>query len=103
MSCSVRCSLYTRRHRTFELAGAVALTPETVEECIEAVRRAFGIEHYHRSLKQDCGAERAQCRSAVGQRNHLLLSIRAYVPLEWHRVQTGVSLDVPTLLLPSTA
>lgn len=54
-------------------------------------RRAWGIESYHRSLKQHCGAERSQARSAVGQGNHLLLAVRAYLRLEVHRVRTGIS------------
>ena len=54
-------------------------------------RRAWGIESYHRSLKQHCGAERAQVRSARGQGNHLLFSVRAYLRLEVHRIRTGVS------------
>ena len=54
-------------------------------------RKAWGIESYHRSLKQHCGAERSQVRSAVGQGNHLLLSVRAYLRLEINRIRTGVS------------
>ena len=30
-------------------------------------------------------------RSAIGQANHLLLSVRAYLRLEVHRIRTGVS------------
>ena len=74
-------------------------------------RGAWGIESYHRSLKQHCGAERSHVRSAIGQANHLLLSVRAlaralghwrqanhlllsvraYLRLEVHRIRTGVS------------
>ena len=54
-------------------------------------QKAWGIESYHRSLKQHCGAERSQVRSAIGQGNHLLLSVRAYLRLEVHRLRTGVS------------
>ena len=54
-------------------------------------RRAWGIESYHRSLKQHCGAERSQVRSAIGQGNHLLLAVRAYLRLEVHRIRTGIS------------
>jgi hypothetical protein len=54
-------------------------------------RRAWGIESYHRSLKQHCGAERSQVRSAVGQGNHLLLAVRAYLRLEVHRLRAGIS------------
>ena len=54
-------------------------------------RRAWGIESYHRSLKQYCGAERAHVRSAIGQGNHLLLSVRAFLRLEVQRLRTGRS------------
>lgn len=52
---------------------------------------AWGIENYHRSLKQYCGVERSQVRSAIGQGNHILLSVRAFLRLEVHRLRTGVS------------
>lgn len=54
-------------------------------------RELFAIESYHRGLKQCCGVERCQSRRAKAQRNHILLSIRAFVRLEWHRVVTGLS------------
>jgi putative transposase len=52
---------------------------------------AWGIEVYHRELKQECGVERAQVRAGRAQRNHIACAIRAFVRLEWHRLRTGVS------------
>lgn len=52
---------------------------------------AWGIEEYHRGLKQYCGVERCQQRQSRAQRNHIGLSIRAFWRLEWHRFHTGVS------------
>jgi hypothetical protein len=52
---------------------------------------AWGIEQYHRGLKQYCGVERAQVRAARAQRNHIGLSIRAFVRLERNRIRTGMS------------
>lgn len=52
---------------------------------------SWGIEQYHRALKQHCGVERAQVRSARAQRNHIGLSIRAFVRLERNRIHTGMS------------
>lgn len=52
---------------------------------------SWGIEQYHRGLKQFCGVERAQVRAARAQRNHIGLSIRAFVRLERNRIRTGVS------------
>jgi len=57
----------------------------------ELVRQVFAIENYHRQLKQCCGIERAQVRSATAQKCHILLSLRAFVRLEAHRLQTGMS------------
>jgi putative transposase len=54
-------------------------------------RQVFAIENYHRQLKQCCGVERAQVRSAQAQKCHIVLSLRAFVRLEAHRLQTGIS------------
>jgi hypothetical protein len=53
--------------------------------------RAWGIEEYHRGLKQHTGVDRCQTRMAKAQRNHIGLALRAFVRLEWHRFTTGVS------------
>jgi hypothetical protein len=52
---------------------------------------AWGIEVYHRGLKQHCGVERAQVRAARAQHNHILCALRAFLRLEQHRLVTGVS------------
>jgi len=57
----------------------------------ELVRQVFAIENYHRHLKQCCGVERAVVRSAKAQKCHILLSLRALVRLEAHRLLTGIS------------
>jgi putative transposase len=53
--------------------------------------RAWGIEEYHRGLKQNCAVDRCQTRRANAQRNHIGFAIRAFVRLEWHRFTTGFS------------
>ena len=53
--------------------------------------RAWGIEEFHRGLKQHAAADRRQTRMAEAQRNHTGFAIRAFVRLEWHRFTTGVS------------
>lgn len=52
---------------------------------------AWGIEDYHRGLKQFCGVERCQVRLPRAQRNHIGLAIRTFLRLEYHRFTTGVS------------
>ncbi len=54
-------------------------------------KACWRIEQYHRGLKQCCGVERAQVRSAVGQKNHLLLCLRAFLRLEANRLRSGQS------------
>jgi len=58
---------------------------------LAVAEQAWGIEVYHRGLKQHRGAERCQMRQRRAQRNHIGMSIRAFVRLEWHRFTTGVS------------
>lgn len=52
---------------------------------------SWSIEEYHRGLKQCCGVERSQVRSSRAQRNHVGLSIRAFLRLELHMFATGIS------------
>jgi putative transposase len=52
---------------------------------------AWGIEEYHRGLKQCTGVDRCQVRMSRAQRVHIGCAIRAFVRLEWHRFTTGVS------------
>jgi putative transposase len=91
----------------------------TEEKREELARRAWGVETYHRRLKQYCGVERSQCQSAEAQHNHIQMSIRAFLRLELHRVETALSfyesktaiireairayLADPTHVLPSSA
>lgn len=59
-------------------------------ERLKFAELAWGIEVYHRALKQECGVERAMVRAGRAQRNHIGCAIRAFVRLEWHRVRTGI-------------
>ena len=58
---------------------------------LELAERCWAIEDYHRALKQCCGVERCQARSARAQRNHIGMAIRAFLRLAWHFYATGVS------------
>jgi hypothetical protein len=59
--------------------------------CEELADHGWGIEVYHRGIKQCCGVERAQVRKAVKQISHIMLSLRAFLRLEMHRLRTGIS------------
>jgi hypothetical protein len=63
----------------------------TIEQAASHALDAWQIEVYHRGLKQFTGIECGQYRLEVSQRNHIGLAIRAFVRLEVHRLQTGIS------------
>ena len=52
---------------------------------------AATIENYHRGIKQFCGVERSSVRAARAQRNHIGLALRAFLRLEIHCYQKGIS------------
>jgi len=63
----------------------------TQEEREEWARQAFGIEVYHRGIKQCCGIEKCQAQTKEAQRGHIQLALRAFVRLEANWLETGVS------------
>lgn len=62
----------------------------TIWHCAEHADKCWQIEVYHRGLKQFCGIERAQHRLGKAQRNHIGLSLRAFLRLESYRLRTGI-------------
>ena len=54
-------------------------------------KQGWGIEIYHRGLKQCCNVERCQARRTPAQWGHIQLSLRAFLRLEAHRLRTNVS------------
>ena len=69
-------------------ANDPGMTPEQQEEL---KGQAWGIEQYHRGLKQCCGVEKRQARKAQSQRSHIGMAIQAFVRLEIQRLRSGVS------------
>ena len=63
----------------------------TLEPLADHAAQIWHIEEYHRGLKQFCGVEQAQHRRAIAQRNHIGFALRAFLRLECHRLQSGVS------------
>ena len=61
------------------------------EKRADLEREGWGIEVYHRGIKQCCGVEKAQVRKAVAILRHLLFCLRAFLRLEVYRLRTGVS------------
>src|SRR5215204_1854 len=63
---------------------ATSLDEMTESERVDFALATWRIEMYHRSLKQQCLIERAQCRRFRPVVNHIGLCIRAFVRLESH-------------------
>jgi putative transposase len=61
------------------------------KECDDLAAKGWGIEVYHRGIKQCCGVERSQVRDAIKQLAHITLSLRAFLRLERERIRNGVS------------
>lgn len=60
-------------------------------ERLSIAELTWAIENYHRGIKQFCGIEKCQARSATAQRNHIGFSIRAFLRLEVFSYFTGHS------------
>jgi putative transposase len=61
---------------------------------------SWAIESYHRGIKQCTEVERCQARSAVAQRNHIGLALRAFLRLEHYSFTHGVSwLEAKTAII----
>ena len=61
------------------------------KKCLELKGESWKIEEFHRGVKQTCGIEGAQVRKENEQRNHINLSVVAFLKLEHNRVRTGLS------------
>ena len=49
------------------------------EQVYQVIKQRWSVEVYHRELKQTCGIERCQAHTGRAQRNHIALSIKAWV------------------------
>ena len=64
-------------HRTDYIATNIENPTRNKIESIMKLR--WGIEVYHRELKQTCGLERCMSRTGRAQRNHICLSVLAWI------------------------
>lgn len=83
------------------------------EKIISYVKKRWNIEVYHRELKQTCGLERCQARTSRAQRNHILLSILAWMrhfkkrcldntsfyQQKWDAIKPAITVNIQSLLL----
>jgi hypothetical protein len=58
---------------------------------LSVAEKTWAIENYHRGIKQFCGIEKCQARSATAQRNHIGFAIRAFLRLQVYSYATGHS------------
>lgn len=56
------------------------------------VKARWSIEVYHRELKQTCGIERCQARTGRAQRNHICMSVIAWIEMHKIRIKDSISL-----------
>lgn len=57
---------------------------------LSLAEQTWGIEMYHRGIKQVCGIEKCQCRVALAQKNHILFSIRSFLRIERYCFKIGI-------------
>ena len=55
------------------------LEDPTTEQVIKYVKMRWSIEVFHRELKQCCGLGRCQAHMGRSQRNHIVLSVLAWI------------------------
>jgi len=86
----------------------------TKNQILNYVKTRLNIEVYHRELKQTCGLERCQARTSRAQRNHILLSVLAwmehfkrrglegisYYKIKWDSIKPAISSNIKILLSP---
>lgn len=61
----------------------------TYQQILTTYQKRWGIEEYHKSLKQNASLEKSPTRTHRTQANHLFASICAYVKLERLRLSAG--------------
>lgn len=61
------------------------------DQIAQLFQKRWGIEVYHKSLKQNASLEKSPTRTETTQRNHLFASLCAYVKLERLKLKTKLS------------
>jgi Transposase DDE domain len=61
------------------------------DQIAQLFQKRWGIEVYHKSLKQNASLEKSPTRTETTQRNHLFASLCAYVKLERLKIKTKLS------------
>jgi hypothetical protein len=59
------------------------------DQIITLYKKRWGVEEYHKSIKSNTGFAKSPTKIIKTQTNHFVLSIVAYVKLEWLKQRTG--------------
>ena len=59
------------------------------EQITTHYKKRWGVEEYHKSVKSNTGFAKSPTKTINTQTNHFILSIVAYVKLEWLKQRTG--------------
>jgi Transposase DDE domain len=59
------------------------------EQITTIYKKRWGVEEYHKSVKSNTGFAKSPTKNMKTQTNHFILSIVAYVKLEWLKQRTG--------------
>jgi hypothetical protein len=63
----------------------------TYEQMTSLYQKRFGVEGYHKSLKQNASLEKSPTRTETTQQNHFFASVCAYVKLERLKRKSGIN------------
>lgn len=63
----------------------------TYDQMTSLYQKRFGVEEYHKSLKQNASLEKSPTRTETTQQNHFFASLCAYVKLERLKLKAGVN------------
>ena len=72
-----------------ELYLACSDSSLTYEQITTIYKKRWGVEEYHKSIKSNTGFAKSPTKKIKTQTNHFMLSIMAYVKLEWLRERNG--------------
>jgi len=59
------------------------------EQITAIYKKRWGVEEYHKSVKSNVGFAKSPTKTVNTQTNHFMLSVIAYVKLEWLKQRTG--------------
>lgn len=82
---------FTARNGRTDYYGTNIGTP-TREQIKTLVKRRWSVEVFHREMKQNCGLESCQSRTGRAQRNHIILSVLAWIQLTTRRSLENITL-----------